>query len=372
MDSFMIRACLFALFVSSTLAADHLWESIAGDFQPPAEYAGQFGDYATPLKFKDGRSVTTPEEWQQRRHEILQDWHTLMGEWPPLVTKPHLEVLETTHRENFTQHRIRLQIAPEQTGEGYLLIPDGKGPFPAVFVPFYEPETSIGLAGKPLRDFAHQLTLRGFVTLSIGSPGGDARKPILTPGAQCQPLSYLGYVSANAWTALSQRPEVDAKRIGIMGHSYGGKWAMFGACLWDKYACGVWSDPGIVFDETRNSINYQEPWYLGLDPNMTRKPGLITADNPRTGVYKTLIEKGHDLVEFQALMAPRPFLVSGGAEDPPKRWVPLNHLIRLNHLLGQEHGVAMTNRPDHSPTEDSNEHVYRFLEWALKPAPPSQ
>lgn len=364
----MTRAFLFAFFVSTSfaIAADPLWESIASSFQPPQEYVGQKGDYKSPLIFKDGHRVQTPTEWTQRRQEILQDWHGLMGEWPPLLERPKLDILETKRRDNFTQHHIRIQIAPEQTGDGYLIIPDGQGPFPAVFVPFYDPESSIGLSEKPLRDFAYQLGRRGFVTLSIGSPGGDARKPVLTPGAKCQPLSYLGYVSANAWTALSQRPEVDAKRIGIMGHSYGGKWAMFGACLFDKYACGVWSDPGIVFDETRQSINYQEPWYLGYDPAITRKPGLIRKDSPRTGVYKTLIEKGHDLVEFQALMAPRPFLVSGGAEDPPKRWVPLNHLIEVNQLLGQPHGVAMTNRPDHSPTPESNEHVYRFLEWALR------
>ena len=31
-----------------------------------------------------------------------------------------------------------------------LLIPDGREKFPAVVVPFYDPETSVGLAGKPL------------------------------------------------------------------------------------------------------------------------------------------------------------------------------------------------------------------------------
>ncbi|SKA98388.1 hypothetical protein SAMN02745166_02746 [Prosthecobacter debontii] len=366
MSPFMTRACLFAFLVSTACAADPLWDSIAPIFTPPAEFAEQKGDYRSPLIFQDGHQVKTASEWPARRAEILQQWHVIMGEWPPLLEKPQLEVIETTPRENFTQHKIRLQIAAEQTGDGYLLIPEGQGPFPAVFVPFYDPETSIGLSEKPFRDFAYQLTKRGFVTLSIGSPGGDARLPVLTPGTKCQPLSYLGYVSANAWTALSQRPEVDSKCIGIMGHSYGGKWSMFGACLWEKYACGVWSDPGIVFDETRQSINYQEPWYLGFDPAYTRPRGLVRADSPRTGAYKTLIDRGHDLVEFQALMAPRPFLVSGGAEDPPKRWVPLNHLIDLNSLLGQKHGVAMTNRPDHSPNEESNEAVYRFLEWALR------
>lgn len=339
---------------------------IARYFTPPAEWAGKLGEEKSPLIFNDGSRVQSAADWKKRREEILTAWHGIMGAWPAVIERPKIEVLESKQRENFTQKRVRVEIAPGQTGDGYILIPEGKGPFPAVFVPFYEPETSAGLAGKPLRDFAYQLTKRGFVSLSIGSPGGDARLPVLSKGAQCQPLSYLGYISANAWNALASLPEVDAKRIGILGHSYGGKWAMFGACLFEKYACGVWSDPGITFDETRQSINYQEPWYLGFDPKTTRPRGLVRPDSPRTGAYKTLIERGHSLVEFQALMAPRPFLVSGGAEDPPKRWTVLNHIIGVNKLLGVENRVAMTNRPAHSPSEESNEVMYRFMEWWLK------
>jgi len=33
---------------------------------------------------------------------------------------------------------------------------------------------------------------------------------------------------------------------------------------------------------------------------------------------------------------------------------------------GAENRVAMTNRPTHSPTPESNEALYRFFEWALK------
>lgn len=359
-----------AAILAATLASTHAESlpppEIAAFFQPPVEWSTDLGSSKSPLIFKDGSKVQTAADWPRRRAEILADWQGIMGAWPAVIERPKIDVLESKHRENFTQQHVRVEIAPGQTGEGYLLIPEGKGPFPAVFVPYYDPETSAGVGDKPLRDFAYQLTKRGFVSLSIGSPGGDARKPVLSAGAQCQPLSYLGYISANAWNALASLPEVDAKRIGIVGHSYGGKWSMFGACLWEKYACGVWSDPGIAFDETRGSINYQEPWYLGLDSAITRKPGLVSADSPRTGAYKTLIERGHDLVELQALMAPRPFLVSGGAEDPPKRWSVLNHLIAVNKLLGVKHRVAMTNRADHPPTEESNEVIYRFFEWWLK------
>ena len=66
-------------------------------------------------------------------------------------------------------------------------------------------------------------------------------------------------------------------------------------------------------------------------------------------------------------MAPRPFLVSGGAEDPPRRWEALNHSVEVNRILGWRNRVAMTNRPDHPPNEDSNEVLYSFFEHFLKP-----
>ena len=70
--------------------------------------------------------------------------------------------------------------------------------------------------------------------------------------------------------------------------------------------------------------------------------------------------------ELHALMAPRPFLVSGGTADLPERWAALNHSIAVNKLLGFEHRVGMTNRDEHSPSEKANEQVYRFFEWWLR------
>ena len=66
-------------------------------------------------------------------------------------------------------------------------------------------------------------------------------------------------------------------------------------------------------------------------------------------------------------MAPRPFLVSGGAEDPVERWIPLNHSLAVNALLGHKDRVAMTNRPRHDPSEESNAVMWAFFEHFLTP-----
>ena len=338
--------------------------NISNLFTPPRDFAGQFGKYNSLLTFRDGSKVRTPADWQKRRAEILTEWEREIGTWPPLLEKPAVESRGWTNRDGFTQHTVRVQVAPNLHLNGYILMPHTNGPVPGVVVPYYEPESSVGLGKTKLRDFASELARRGFAAIAIGSPGGDARRPELA-GVRCQPLHFLGYIAANARNALAQTRGVDPTRIAIVGHSYGGKWAMFAACFDDKFAAGVWSDPGIVFDETRPNINYWEPWYLGADPNLTRKPGLPTPENPRTGAYKRLFESGRDLHEVQALMAPRPFLVSGGAEDPPERWHALNRINEVYDLLGATNRVAMSNRPLHDPTPESNEQIYRFLEHFL-------
>lgn len=351
---------------------DRLWQDLSSYFSPPEKFKGEYGNFRSLLHFYDGKEVKTAEDWQDRRAEILERWNGLMGEWPEFLTEQKLTIIDSVQKEGFMQYKVSFNWLPNEKTEGYLLVPEGEEKKPAVITVFYEPETAIG-EGKADRDFALQLTQRGFVTLSIGTKETTEEKiySLYYPSvekAEIQPLSTLAYAAANAWYALSNFEEVDADRIGIMGHSYGGKWAMFASCLFDKFASGVWVDPGIVFDETKGSgVNYWEPWYLGYYPppweNTWRKTGMI---QDAKGLYPKLVKEGYDLHELHALMAPRPFLVSGGSSDPEERWVPLNHTIAVNKLLGFKDRVAMTNRVEHSPNKKSNEQVFKFLEYFLK------
>jgi hypothetical protein len=67
-------------------------------------------------------------------------------------------------------------------------------------------------------------------------------------------------------------------------------------------------------------------------------------------------------------MAPRPLLVSGGAEDGPQRWQALNHAVAVNKFLGYTNRVAVTNRKGHTPTPESNEQMHLLFERFLQPA----
>lgn len=348
-------------------------DGIASYFNVPEQFKNEYGKYRSVLKFYNGDSVRSARDWTRRREEIRTKWNEMMGEWPALIQNQKFEILDTVLRDGLIQHKVSFNWLPGQRTEGYLLLPDSPGKKPAVITVYYEPETAAGLGRPDLkdRDFAYQLAKRGFVTLSIGTTETTANKTysLYYPdirNASVQPLSALACAAANAYHVLANVPGVDSKRIGIMGHSYGGKWAMFASALYEKFACAVWSDPGIVFDEERESVNYWEPWYLGYYPQPWRKRGLITKENPAGGLYPKLVSGGYDLHELHALLAPRPFLVSGGSEDPVKRWIPLNQSIAVNRLLGYENRVAMTNRPDHAPNSESNEVAFEFLEHFLK------
>ncbi len=359
--------------IAQIISQGSAWQKIAPYFSVPDQFKDQFGTYTSPLEFYDGRPVKNPADWKNRRAEILDRWHGMMGKWPALITNQKLEILDSTRMEGFTRYRVRFSWIPGQKTNGYLMVPDGMGKKPAVISVYYEPETAAGLgrADLPDRDFAYQLCKRGFVTLSIGTTETTNSKTYALyypdiQNASVQPLSMLAYAAANAWNVLAKVQNVDSKRIGIMGHSYGGKWAMFASCLYEKFACAVWSDPGIVFEDSRESINYWEPWYLGYHPQPWRKRGLITKENPAIGLYPKLVSEGYNLQELHALMAPRPFLVSGGSEDRADRWIPLNHTVAVNNLLGYKNRVAITNRPDHTPNPESNELAFKFLEYFLK------
>lgn len=78
---------------------------------------------------------------------------------------------------------------------------------------------------------------------------------------------------------------IDMNRIGVFGHSLGGKLAVHLAALDTRIAAGVAHEAGLGWAHS----NWTQPWYLG--------PQL--PDN-----------RDHD--ELLSLVAPRPFLVAGG------------------------------------------------------------
>src|SRR5262245_46141209 len=107
-------------------------QDLARYYEPPAEYAGKFGPFRSPLRRADGSTVSAAAEWPGRRQESLATWQRRLGKWPALLVRPAVSIIETTPRQGFTQHHVHIQITNDgNQADGYLMVPDGAGPFPA-------------------------------------------------------------------------------------------------------------------------------------------------------------------------------------------------------------------------------------------------
>src|SRR5690606_7999981 len=77
-------------------------------------------------------------------------------------------------------------------------------------------------------------------------------------------------------------PRVDHARIGIAGHSLGGKMALYTGCLDPRIKAILCSDFGIVWEMS----NWDEPWYWGKKLQALKAANIDHADLLRSGGRK--------------------------------------------------------------------------------------
>src|SRR5689334_22794099 len=101
----ILAAALLALAALASSCQDHSngWSKIASLFDPPVEYRGDYGPYASVLTFDDGLPVRTAGDWAKRREEIRRDWVRELGTWPAPIKKPTSRILGEEHVENFAR-----------------------------------------------------------------------------------------------------------------------------------------------------------------------------------------------------------------------------------------------------------------------------
>ena len=364
----LLVAVAFGFGTLAFATADEPPAKLAPYFKPPEELANDLGNYRSPLKFDDGTDVKTAADWKKRRAEIRKYWHGLMGEWPALIEKPKVELGAKEDRDGVTQYKLKIETAPGRTvDDAYLLVPDGEGAVPRGGGRLLRGEhRRSGRAtngDERLRDSTREARVRR----ALARRRPETYYPTKEK-CKIQPLSFHAYEAANCCTALQQMsergPEADrrggplvrrevgdvrrgaARRVRVRGdvrprhrvRREARQRELLGAVV-PRFR------PGIEGAAQAGHSERQEPAHRAVQEADGRRP------------------RPHDL---HALMAPRPFFVSGGSEDPPERWKALNHLVAVNKLLGAENRVAMTNRKQHSPDAESNEALCLFFEYALK------
>ncbi len=189
--------------------------------------------------FADGKPVKTIEDWKQRRKEmkaILQYYE--YGHLPPrpdvvkvenLKIRPLSECDATEERMTLvigSQTKLRMRIA--------LYRPTKAGRLPVIV----REEAELGhLEEVPL------LMKRGFILVEYAREDLDPDKPgVVGPAQKAYPNYDWATLAVWAWGGmrvvdyLETRKDVDLKRIGILGHSRGGKMALLAGAFDERFA----------------------------------------------------------------------------------------------------------------------------------------
>lgn len=120
----------------------------------------------------------------------------------------------------YREQEVTIAVQPQLALAGTLVIPAGKGPFPAaVFITGSGPQDrdETLFDHKPFLVLADALARRGIASLrvddrGVGKSQGDRSGTTLDYAADAQKLV--------AW--LAARPEIDRRAVGVIGHSEGG------------------------------------------------------------------------------------------------------------------------------------------------------
>ena len=249
----------------------------------------------------------TLADWQQQRQALRNAWLQYLGHGPevvPLEPEVHEEDLG-----DVTRSLLSYQVEDGCRVEAYLMRPKGDGPSPGVVVFHPTSEKTIlgpvGLGSDPTQAFGLSLARKGMVTLSPRNFIWDYRGLKATRWEEyCQTTARL-LNTWPRWTGMGKMlwdglravdylltlPEVDAARIGCIGHSLGAKEVLYLMAFDERVRAGVSNDGGLGIPFS----NWDAPWYLG--EGVRGRPDL----------------EHHQLL---ALCAPRAILIVGGGLEP--------------------------------------------------------
>lgn len=298
-----------------------------------------------PLVLNTGKPVTTPKIWwDQRRPEIVEYFdREIYGRMPQVTPEVTWELVGTTRETNGTVPVITKKLFGHVDNSSYPLITvnidltlttpaDALGPVPVIMELSFSPEFLAAMA-KRFPDlkmnansgptWQQQVLAKGWgyavlIPTSIQADKGDG----LTDGViglvnkgQPRKLDDWGTLRAWAWGAsraldyFESDKSVDAKQVGIEGHSRYGKTALVTMAYDQRFAIAYISSSGAAgaelyrrnFGEQLGNIAGagEYHWMAG---NFLKYAGPLTAND--------LPVDSHELI---ALCASRPVFIGGGA-----------------------------------------------------------
>jgi len=334
---------------------------------PPPEYT-EHQDLTYVLQ-SDGKRkrIRTTADWNQRRKHILKHLQRVMGVMPGACMRVPLDIRRVAQRQfgRISGQRISYQSDPFDRVPAWLLLPDAatKDRRPAVLCLHQTvregKQEPVGLSGSPTMHYAIELARRGYVVLvpdypSLGDHAFDFR---------ANPEYVSGTMKA-IWDnrrgvdLLESLPQVDARRIGVLGHSLGGHSAMFTAAFEPRLRVIV-SSCGFTRFHKDDMPSWTGPRYM---PRIADRYGNDADRVP------------FDFTEIVASFAPRPFLACAatgdrdfdvsGVRDVLRSARSVYQLLGVPDHLAGEYPVSPHDFPDATRSR-----AYEFLDKHLEHHP---
>jgi len=212
-------------------------------------------------------------EWRKAARQKVFDCMLMP---PPAPTNGFdVKVLFEEQRDGYKARKIEIRLSKYYTVPAYVLIPDGKGPFPAVnclhdhgahlFIgkektirPLACEDSTVikdaedWLKGYDGQFFGDYLAKNGFVVFSADAPMWGERGQMEGPRRDRYDMiagnmmmygidlsAYMTYDDIAGTEYLAQMPEVDASRVGCTGWSMGAYRAWMLAALSDRIKAGA-------------------------------------------------------------------------------------------------------------------------------------
>jgi putative heme-binding domain-containing protein len=314
---------------------------------------------------RDGQRqpVATIGDWEIRRQHLLANMQEVMGELPGEAKRVPLDVklIDEVRVGKLIRRKITYQSDPDDRVAAYLFIPNGgKRKSPAVLC--LQQTTTLGkdepagLGGDPNLSYALHLAQRGYVTLAPDYPSFGEHAYDFAPsrGYQSGTMKAI-WDNVRAVDLLQSLPEVDADRIGCIGHSLGGHNTMFTAAFDTRIKVMV-SSCGFTRFHKDDMPSWTGPRYM---PLIASRFGNDADRVP------------FDFTEIVGSFAPRPFLACAAVRDDDFDVSGVRDVIAavkpVYELFGKPDQLA-AYYPDskHAFPDDARTVAYEFLDKHLR------
>lgn len=328
-----------------------------------------------PLVSNNGTKVTSAEQWQsQRRAEVLELFREHVYGRNPLERPSTLAFKVTaTDPKAMEGAATRKLVTISYRGPGgegaihlVLFVPNARPkPAPCFLLICNRGQENIDPTRQQKSPFwpAEQIVARGYAAAAFfnGDVAPDEKANRWTKGAHAifdrppRAPDAWGTIGAWAWGAsrvldyLETDPLIDRKRVAVVGHSRGGKTALWAGAQDERFAMAVSNDSGctgaklarVAGGESVQKINTAFPhWFCENYKRYNEHPETLPVDQ-------------HELI---ALMAPRPVYVASASEDananPRAEFMaaraasPVYALFKLQGLAAKEFPAPDTAFPE--------------------------